>query len=914
MHCSQRTTHTRAQHRRWLLALIFAIGCSTLAGAQVETGAEERKVLMSQIELEEQPIQRHLVGEQKLVLWLPSTFVKQPATTRASRFEDSETRSRVTAGRFEAQPGASLFQIMDQSIEDLREASILTEVLSLRRIRLATRPAVEITGLAQVSGIEGAMRFVVTLDPSLEFFRTLFVFQPLDEEGSIDTLYSRVLRDWTPLDSTIWRPSFERLRKKLVNEETDLLWDRRNRLLSEISQPPSLMDQGIGTVSEGLTQLRPTLLVDGLLHPHPRVRIAVVENLGPSSLDPSLDAQLLSLAILDPDLPVRSRVAQALATRPELAAQVLQRTLETDSEEAREAAFQLLVSSPAEQRANLVLAAFRKRSQFPSTTRSFAALLLSHWGSPLEAAEELLLARKTTRDEDLEQTALRELFHLGHPSTLIEARERLLQATEDSNISLLEATNAAVLHLETAEARSLTLVIDSLKQELENNPEEQVAQTIQESLAILEDFQSYAKSLGTTASLENRCSALEASPLDWSSARFRHLDCEVPVRPPITHVSIANPGALVSSLLNFLDQLQIDSELYNETYHAALDHLFEKLRFWSGDPVTLTSTGLDLESPLQFSVRLDPLPHGEENEVDWIGATLVAQTEDFETALDTLLRLSERELGVKKLAQGAMGMHTVPLFPLVLFSPWDELRATHEAEGSDSSDLAPSSRYVALRYDQNASSAEIVTLDSGPQETTWTVDSLRHQSGKMILTEASHPTGDGLLADRPTSKPNGSSFDIDLSGFIRLFEAKEEDANDTTESSIPPDLLLSIDSRFEPPQVATDLTLDGIPSEWLGLFVDRPATSLRAPSALLPKETLAWATLQFDPTRIDALFEEHHELLEEDPREPASDSPQRDRELPAGRGRVCHPLGSRAGRRGLGLSLVGAARRLLHSR
>ncbi|MCB1037572.1 MAG: hypothetical protein KDD47_27315, partial [Acidobacteria bacterium] len=183
----------------------------------MEVRAEEREKEVGLLEMEEVAIGRHLVAEQRLVLWLPEGFAEEPHNPGGVvRFLRETDRVVVAFGRQDRQPGASLIQFLEATLQALRENGALKDVATVRRLRIASRSAIEVTGTGVADGEEGTLRLLLAADPGESYFRSVFLHSAQLEGGLLDGIFLRLLRDWAPLDDVAWSPSFERLRAAMV--------------------------------------------------------------------------------------------------------------------------------------------------------------------------------------------------------------------------------------------------------------------------------------------------------------------------------------------------------------------------------------------------------------------------------------------------------------------------------------------------------------------------------------------------------------------------------------------------------------------------------------------------------------------------------------------------------------------------
>jgi transglutaminase-like putative cysteine protease len=728
----------------------------------------------------------------------------------------------------------------------------------------------EVTGTARpAEGSTAAVRIVLVADPGDGHHRTIHLQKPQETGEPLDVLWRRLIRDWSPLDGGIWSPSFERLRRSLVTDGADLAWGRRNRLFDEIARPDGLDQPWVRERLRALAETDPMLLVDGLLHSHPRVRIGCVEVLDPLSVAEPARARLWAHALQDPDPAVRYRVAGRVATSPGLAGETLGRVFDTDSDEARNAGFQLLAALPPAPRAELLLATFGRLEQLPVKTRPFLATLLARWSRSEEALRALHRTWRKSREGELHDAVLRGLLEQGHPEALAAARERLATPFENTPPSLTAATRALVLHLSRAEERTLRLLVGALEgaasETASGGPGSELRKEIEESRKVLSGLLDHLASLPEDAAPAEECATLAGRPAaPWVTER--QIACGCPVAGPseLVRLSLPLPGGFGASLLEMLERFQVDSPLHHEIFHTVLGRLLEGLGHWAGDPVSMTSTGLDLSAPLRLSWW--PAATTGDPAAAPGGFHLTVRAGDSDRLLESLLRVSTGPWDLSELVDGLLAVQALPLLPAVLLSQWEEERELRNGESTASSTAVPPSRYVAVATEPLPSGASGSTLweleiDDGG-EASWDVTRFGQRGDRLSLVrgeparlspvEAELLLGEAEQRDPPRSD-RGSLLEVDLTGLLRQLEEEAGDEGDP--GAIPPGLKLSTRTELGSFGIATTLELSGLAETWLTAAVNGPAHGLRAPSVLLPGHCFLWLSLSFDPAALKAVLE-----------------------------------------------------------
>lgn len=899
----------RARRIVWARCIVLvlwmaAAGLTAAGRAQLDVGADERERRLAAVEVAEIPLERRLVAGQELAVWLPEGFeeVAQSARSGMVTLRREPDGTTVAFFRWQSEPGTSLIQIFELLLESWRQNGETID--SVRRIRLASRHAIEITGTA--SGEEGrsdAWRAVVVMDPGDEHYRVVMVRQPSTAQAEpVDALFVRLMRDWSPLDASSWSSSFERLRPSRVTDALSVAWAQRNRLFDAVAQPDAVGQPWVGERLAALAEADPRLLFDGWFHHHPRVRIACVEALDPLAVETPARWRLFAMAMQDPDPAVRYRTARRIAAASKLAGETLDRILVNDSEVARGAAFQLLAALEPPQRAAEVLAAFEQIRQYPAASQPLLAVLLARWGRPEEAAKALVRGWKTSRQEALRRAALSELLAAGHGEALEAALKRLRQPFEPVLPELPEAARAIAVHASAQRTRAVELVaaaLDTAAPEVSDDSAatDEPAPQLDESRRLLRELLEHWASLPADAVAEDECAALDrrAGQEAWVLERRAVQGCAAARDPDLVRFTLPRPGGFAAALLGLAERLDVGSTRHTEILHAALDQQSESLRRWAGDPVSSTSIGLDLGAALHLTWR----PEEDGGYSD--GVSLSARSRDPERFLDSFLRISASSIDLPSLATGLLAVHALPLVPMALFSRWDVERSVLAGEDSSSSDTKPPEKYVALSGSSalNASSpstdgaaadrAEIATLYElvlGEGDATeWNLTRFSRQGDRLTLRRSPTMTSGPILtrdlsrtedpswrhqgfgrprkaatkSPDPASDGSTSFLEIDVSGWLRQFDddaepSLSETVGDGGRLSLS-ELSLAARIDVQGPVVTTSLELLGLPEDWISAAVNVAPSRLRAPAELLPHSCLAWAGLSFDPAVLRRILE-----------------------------------------------------------
>lgn len=873
--------------RRWapalLAALLLPLWAASPAAAQEELRAAERAREFAAVAFPESALERHLLARQELVLWLPADFVAGPPAGEEEVFERAADGLRLRVARFAGQPGASPIQTMQALVDAYRRRDQAIEVTSRRLLKLADRPAIEVAGSFHEGGQTVAVRLVLVADGSSEFCRSFQLEQrppasarsgrPSPAGDEIDAVLSRLLRDFSPLDRTFGGPAFERQRKKLAPAGPGPAFDRRNRLLAEIAEPDAVGQPWVAERLAALAAENPALLVDGLVHPHPRVRLAVLAALDPLALPEAMRASFFALVMVSRDPVLRYRAALRVAAAPGLAGAVLDRMLESDEEISRDGAFQLLAAlGPAERRAVLEAKLGRGLEDLAVPTQTLLLAAAARWSEPATAARVFAAVARQNRHAAVREAAYRLLLGSSDPAALAAAGETLRQpAARLFAASAAAEAWAALAPLGGAEELTgFRRGLEAARDTAEAGP---TRHGVEVALSLLAEFAGFEEQRAKAAAAGEKdapCRLLLASAGHaWAVRRSRGLACPEPSEPPLARMALPQPGFFLSSLLDQAARLEVGDPAQNQVYHGLLARISEALGEWHGDPFSMASTGLDLSAPL---------------EIDWWGRespaearALVSQLRlraaDFETLEDSLLRLSYSPADAEKLVSSVLpATQLLPLVPMALLAFEDDLEDEKKdaAVPTKSPGSGVTRSYSAFETGQpGAAAGRTLLLLQMADETTrliWTEVTLERRDDRLMVSFGRPGTAGG--AALPTLEPAadagasaGTRLAVDLSGFLRHLARQAKGAK--AEAEVPPHLGLLIRSTFGDPQIATRFEVSGLDASWLAIPHGRPPAELAAPAELLPRDLRLWLGVSFDPRALAAVLTSRQaEILE----------------------------------------------------
>lgn len=829
------------------------------ASGQIEQRAEERTEELARIEVEEVALGRHLLSRQQLAIWLPEGWEEKPGSGGGPViFSSPDRRRHLILGRLETEPGAGLVPIMEALLEMLRGEGYFREVASVRRTRIAGRDALEVAGSGDPADGEEAARLLISLDPDRAHYRTLVMRGEDTEAAPLDAAYKRLIRDWTPLEDRVWNRSLERLRQERVDHAASPVWAERNRLFDLLGRPEAIGQAWIEERLRSLAGRDPLLLLDGLFHHHPRVRIGCLEAIDPAAVEEPMRTALYAAAMSDSDPAVRFRAAHRIAGEPAVVAAVLDRLLEVDTEPARAGAFQLLAAAPEARRTELVVAAFGEWRQYPAASHPLLAAVLAEWGPRAEAETLLGDAWRRSRSEDLARTAWLTLLALGDAEAITAARARLDQPLEPSLLTLSAAATSAAVHAEAVSAvEPWRLLTGSLERASEDASDSDTEADLEAGRETLEELISHLESLPETPTRDDECEALGGLEVGgrWVGARRRRLGCPAEPAAGLVRASVPRPGADAFALLDLLDRLEVGSAVQNQAFHSILEQLHRKIDDWAGDPVTTRSIGVDLDAPWRLEWWSEA-EGGGDGVSGRGGVSLRLSSGDPARLLDTVVRASSGPLDLEKLAGGIFFSNSMALLPVGLAALWSGEQELLAGTDTDSSTPAPTETWVALgpaASPVGAGGAELRILyrlevdEEGPH---WRLTHLVRHGAEVTVSHAAGPRPAPAGSAEPAPGPPSYSarIEVDLGRVFEQF-ATGETPGDLQELGLL-DLSFSAHTAFEAEAIATSFRLGGMKPEWLSLVANASPRELRAPRELLPANCLAWVGLRLEPRRL----------------------------------------------------------------
>ncbi len=364
---------TRVPRTTLVLALLASLVATS--SAQIDRNAEERRRHLEQLEPRDWPLERLVARDVGALVWIPSALEGDPPDDGYWIFTNPEEPGyALVLGGFEVPVGTGVLQVAQDLLDDMFAESSPNELRSVRVMEVAGLPAVEVVGHQGEEGLDATILTVVHSD--LGECLMLIIHSLPEHTETADSLFSTVVEGWTILREP-WTESFEEGRAELADTYAGNRWAERNAVFAAVAEPEAIGQAWVRERVRALGEEHPVLLVDGLIHPHPRVRTVALEELHPW-IEGRTRTWALELALRDEDPMVRFAAATAAATDVEEARGLLARALMLDGEAALSGAFQLLALLDEDERAE-TLRALASGEASPEGRRMLTAAL-GEWG------------------------------------------------------------------------------------------------------------------------------------------------------------------------------------------------------------------------------------------------------------------------------------------------------------------------------------------------------------------------------------------------------------------------------------------------------------------------------------------------------------------------------------------------------
>lgn len=840
------------------MALLLVVATRSPGVAQLQVNAAARGQDFALIDVPDVPLQRVLLAQQRVVVWLPEPWRESRRLPKRRVFAGPDQELLLSIALFDRPPGIGLLNLVESFVEGMRDDGFLQETRSARQVTVAGRSAFELVARTQTpEGKPLATRLVIVLPSDSDSYHQVVVHSPPGQEDAADRLLKMVLRDWTPLERTHAGEDFEELRLSLASSRSDLPWAQRNRTLAAVARPEAIGQEWVGRQLEALAREDPVLVVDGLIHPHPRVRAACLAALF-ASPDPGVPSdKILGFTLRDPDAVVRYTSALVAAASRDVARTVLDTVLGVDSRFARSGAFQLLAVVDPISRGELVRSSFIDRDQYPASAQPLLASVLGEWGG---AAEDLLLrAWKGTTNDGLGDAARWELVRRGHPQALAELRQRLESPLAEHPRSLTWAAKRLATY---ARRDPDPLRFGDLGLRLETTDRQHLTQAVSQELdataTLLRELTQYLSALPSHASPEVECEALAelqgSRPLShWAHRRAGALSCQDGApQTRIVKLTLREPGSLTQLLGDVSRRLALASPQDRRLLSFILASQMRRIADRVGDPLTRLSTGIDGTVPVVvegWARSNDGARSRGLQGMSGVTTTVRLSGTDPDRFLDFLLRSSSELVSLDKILHpGLFLVAALPLYPTLLGLIWDERRGV--AVGEDAvTELAPVERHVALVPDRGAGGGELFLLKEWVtyrrQPPRWK-QAFVHVAGNQIrLSERRIVPGAARIEVPDVDAAAGAiSLELDLPRQREL--AEQSPVLGFFQGLVSQDLRLRATSTFSSAELATQFVLVGLGQERTRILKNAKPLDLVAPAELVPAKCVFWAGLSFD--------------------------------------------------------------------
>lgn len=852
--------------RRTGIGLLVALVAMTSAQARADepVAGEQRERYLAALAIRDEPLRRHLLADQKLVVWLPERFapVLRVGGTQAFGVPGKDIELRLI--RQELTPGMGLTHLVDGVVKELSRDGIVQKELGRRQTRVAGRPAVELLAEMTVEGVPRVSRVVTAIDPGDEHYRSIVLHCRPAANEECDALLLMLLRDLTPLDRVAWNGDIETLRSEMSSGVAARLQAKGNEALAAIAEPAAIGRPWVAERLNGLGGEAPVLLLDGLLHHHPRVREACLDALMPRLEKPEQRATVLAAALRDPDPVVRHRAAMLVATDQVAAPALLMSALSADEPAARSGAFQLLAVMDRAARTELLRSAAGKREQLPPASQRLLVLALGEWGGD-DTPQILLRIWTRSTDERLRRVAGEELLRRGHARALEAARKQLGGEAASAGFDVGMAARFLAVY---ADAGSTAADWERLVKDLERpQPSEspRAKRSREQAAETMQSFSRYLRVLPSPATARDECLELrhrfDSDDVDdWERDRFRRFAsaCELESRPgEILRAVVAHPGALLVSYGDLLDRVDLGTAEPNQLFRALLSHFPEQIEETMADPILRRSemsrvSGIDFTAPWQWRGRAPVNPGGvafaDKGDLDMPFAMTV-QCHDPQQLVRVLVRGFDGAVTLGDvLAVSGLAVAAMPLAPALLGEVWEEQR--RQALGEDEAfESSPSEAHVALVEQRRADATTLYTFHrialSETRPATRTVSYLLvDKTAATLLGSTDCPID---LAPEPAVPVVGEAPDVrielDLGAALRGTTELQVD-------KLAEGLRATVVSAFDGRDLTTSFEIGELPLTWRGVARQEAPTSLRAPATVLGADTMAWAIVTFDPPAL----------------------------------------------------------------
>jgi hypothetical protein len=541
-------------------------------------------------------LQRVVVAEQDVVLWLPETFSAGRKNSQYRRYEDPDSGLVVVLAHAPTTPGISLRHLWDQLEEQSGED--LREVLSVEETDVMDRPAIAGEVVFDLSDDLMYSTMLVTHRSDEPRHRRISVNAAEKDSVLRRNLADAVRRDWWVGDEGVWTLGFETERRRAertLSDREPVDWASRNAAFLEIATASGPVDPTVDVALLEQARANPMAAVDGLVHPHERVRIWSVEAIASLDMDGGVRDRLLAFAMRDPDPAVRLSAARTVSAHAD-PGRVAARLALGDDEQARSGLLQLVAVLDGEARRGVLDSLVTSRRDMPATTLALFHAMVGRWGAPA-TLDRLASGLPRLRSEEARAALVGALLGRRHERGTEFALSRL-ERPSTSDVLTVEEARDYLLGLDpgTIPAERVERVVEAMKGDEEDPVAALVWSSVAKSLRNLADDGSVeAQGPGMADGCVRFADSLQRDLEPWEEDLWRSMGCdEEVVRTRILSVVAPRSGQLSEWLIGMASGLALESEDDRRLYAILVDAMFDSLADDGPGGSSLEATGLDL--------------------------------------------------------------------------------------------------------------------------------------------------------------------------------------------------------------------------------------------------------------------------------------------------------------------------------
>jgi len=850
--------------RHLLIPLILLVLPHSLH-AQLELDAEKRQAAWEKISAPKVGLRRVLEASENVAFWLPLGLTEVEKSKGLWIYDSARPRLRMVLAREPLDAGTGLVQLYQMYRRQIKQQGPL-KVTSVRRMRVAGQPALEMVTERQVRTTKFISTIVFWSEPDGGHAWRAVVSNPPGAAQEAWQLLKLFLRDWTLLSGTVWDKRFEALRTARLAGLQRADWSARNALLERIEQPTAIGAPWVSSTLARLVKRHPGLLVDGLIHRHPRVRLACMAALAPS-LEQTAREVVFSRMLWDTDPIVRFRAAQQLMALPKAGLRIARSALDGEGKHALAGAYQLISLLDGPVRRKLLLAALEDGKLGPPALRLVVALLGEDGSKEVGALLSVIEGR--TQDAGVRAAALDGLIARGGAGALKRLQTILDRPLNKSALTVVEAVRRLLVHHTVADRKPL----EKLKAALEKIAERKDLPDYQER-RLENAIESIDLFLGFIEKLPEKPSAvqirhalwsfLERNPGSmWARDRLVRIDDGQTTAAPVSvlRLRLDRPGSTMLRLAGIPRRLRLTDRRSEQLFHSILSGFPKRIERVVPDPLFSRSdmsrtSGLDLSRPWQMVAWLPASATGwrlPRNGRRPVPTALQLTTRDPEQFLRFVVRTSAGgDLLQQTVEAGIMMTLSSPAAPAVVAFIWsneqDQANPKDRVKRPDPEYRLQAviplgeQRYRVRRLD--------LYRDQAPQRVRFY---LRFEGKLATLAYNSERPPFEKQAQLPTAGRGGPTVQIWLGRLLALQKSTgiEKLINEEFTRSKSQ---IAASTRFDGKRLQTRLGITNLPDRWRNILQPAPTAAYRAPRELLPADTLIWAGAHFSAAAVATLI------------------------------------------------------------